>query len=131
METRHRIDQPALWRPRFEKIIRRERLEHRTQLRCEFRLLEPVGLVEIFQERPVLLGHRHILGLLQPLHETRHRRQRHEIVQLWQFAAQLLDHLLDQEAAEGNSAQAALGVGDRVKHRGAGALDRHRPTVFG
>ena len=65
------------------------------------------------------------------MHEARHRRQRHEILQLWQFAPQFLDHLLDQEAAERNSAETALGVGDRIEHRGAGALDRHWLVVLG
>src|SRR6266702_389089 len=83
------------------------------------------------EQRPVLVGYRNIARLLQPLHEARHRRQRHEILQLRQFAPQFLDHLLDQEVAEGNSAETALGVGDRIEHRGAGALDRNRPPVFG
>ncbi len=83
------------------------------------------------EQRPLLVGHRNVGGALQPLHEARHRRQRHEIFQLRQFALQFLGHLLDQEAAEGNAGEAALGVGDRIEHRGAGALDRNRLAVLG
>ena len=43
-----------------------------------------------------------------------------------QFAAQFLDHLLDQKTAEGNAAKAFLGVGDRIEHGGTCALDRHQ-----
>jgi hypothetical protein len=70
---------------------------------CEFPILEPVGLFEVFQQRPVLVGHGNVARFFQPLHQARHRRQCHEIFQLRQFAPQLLDYLLDQKTAEGNA----------------------------
>ena len=83
------------------------------------------------EQRTLFLRNRNIRRALQPLHEARHRRQRDEILQPRQFALQFLGHLLDQEAAEGNAGEAALGVGDRIEHRGAGAVDRNRLAVLG
>ena len=51
--------------------------------------------------------------------KARHRRQRHEGRELGHLAADLLDHLLDQEIAERDAGEPALAVGDRIEHRGA------------
>ena len=111
--------------------MRRKRLQHGAQLRGQLRILEPVRLVEGLQQRPLLVADRNVVGLFQPLHEARHRRQRDERIQLRQFAPQLLDHLLDQEAAEGNAAKPFLCVRDRIEHRGARAFDRHKLSLRG
>ena len=51
----------------------------------------------------------------EPGPEARCRREGHERLQAGQVAGQLLHHLLDQEVAEGDAAQALLAVADRVE----------------
>ncbi|MEZ5858729.1 MAG: hypothetical protein R3D28_06955 [Geminicoccaceae bacterium] len=46
-------------------------------------------------------------------------------------ARQLLDHLLDEEMAEGDAAQALLAVGDRVEDRGRGLFRVERLALLG
>ena len=53
-------------------------------------------------EQPLLRRRGHLP--LQPAAEARHRRQRREAPELRQLGLQLLDHLLDQEIAEGDAA---------------------------
>ena len=106
--------------------MRRQRLEDCAQLRGDFRILEPVGLVELLEQHPLLVGDRNVVRFIQPLHEARHRRQRHECIELRQFAPQFLDHLLDQEIAERDAAKPFLRVRDRIEHRGAGAVGCHQ-----
>ena len=109
--------------------MRGKRLQQRAQLARRWSASRTIsGSSSCLSELALLLG-RTRLGLLQPWHEARHRRQRDERVELGQLAAQFLDHLLDQEIAERNAAEPALGVGDRIEHRGARALDRHRLPV--
>ncbi len=64
-------------------------------------------------------------GLVAPLAvepgaEAGHRRERHEGRELGEFAGDLLDHLLDQEIAEGDAAEALLAVRYGIEHRGLG-----------
>ena len=61
--------------------------------------------------------------------EARHRRERDEGVEPRQLALQVLGHLLDQEVAEGDAAQALLAVGDRVEHGRRRVLRPERPRA--
>ena len=61
--------------------------------------------------------------------EAGDRRERGEAPQVRELALQLLGHLLDQQVAERDAAQAFLAVGDRVEHRAVGARRRRRPAT--
>ncbi len=117
MEARHRIDQPALRRAGFQEIMRRQRLQHGAQLRRSVPAFSNQSGLSRFSSSvrsSSLTGTSS--ACFTPLHEARHRRQRDEGVELGQFAPQFLDHLLDQEAAEGNAAKSSLGIRDRIEH---------------
>src|SRR3546814_8937535 len=59
------------------------------------------------------LGHR----LVKPFAETGDRRQGRELLEVRQFAGQVVNHPLDQEITEGNATQAGLGIRDRIEDR--------------
>ena len=65
----------------------------------------------------------------KPGDEAGHRRERHEGASCGSSRSQVLDHLLDQEVAERDAAQARLAVRDRVEHRGRRPLGGDRRAV--
>src|SRR5581483_4696523 len=83
---------------------------------------ERAALLFLEQSVPTLLA--------QPAVEAGQRRERYERIQLGQLALQILDHLLDQEIAEGDATQALLAVRDRIEHRGPGALGCDGRAIF-
>src|SRR4029453_16534300 len=65
-------------------------------------------------ERECRQGRRHQVAVEHhPRPKTRHWRQRGELANLAELAAQVLDDLLDQEVAERDSTKAYLTIGDR------------------
>ena len=60
--------------------------------------------------------------LREPRAVARDRRERHEVLELRQVAAQLLDHLLDQRGAEVHAGEPGLAVRDRIEDRGVGVI---------
>src|SRR5688500_20399561 len=53
----------------------------------------------------------------KPAGKNRRRRQRNKSLQVRQSLLQLLDHLLDQKIAEGDAAEAFVGIRDGLEHR--------------
>ena len=68
---------------------------------------------------------------IEPGGEIRRRGKRDEMRDARQFAAHFLDHLLDEEMAERHASKPALAIGDRVEHRGGGALRLDRLALVG
>jgi len=86
-------------------------------------ILEPVGLVEVIEPAPIPLGMRHIARLLQHCISP-HRESVTKFSSFGNSRRNSSTTCLDQEAAERNSAETALGIGDRIEHCGGGPLDR-------
>ena len=122
MEARDRIDDASVGPPDLEEVMRRQRLERLAHARRGLGAFRPSVL-----ERDVAHGldqrlDRGIVAAFHPAPEARDGRQRHEGLDLRQFATDLLDHLLDQEIAEAHAGKALLAIRDRVEGRGAGLV---------
>ena len=122
VEAGHRVDRLAARGLGAQEVVgggRQQGLLHRVGLGL---VGVPVGLVEGAQDLDILAGQplRRVGPALavEPGAEARHRRERHEGLERRHLAAEVLDHLLDQEVAEGDAGQPLLAVRDRVEDRG-------------
>ena len=71
-----------------------------------------------------------IFGRLEPGAESRNRRQSDESLDRRQLAADLLDHLLDEEVAEIDPRETLLAIGDRIERRHARLVRRDMRALF-
>ena len=123
MEPRNRIDRTSRRPFRIQEIMRGKRHYEIAQFLVVLALFPPKRLVETPKHCPLrsteieTVGHFALLHRLQPAREPRHRRQRHEGLEALELLLEFIDHLLDQEIAEGNTPEAVLAVRDRIEHR--------------
>jgi len=135
METGYRIDDPALAITRTQEIPGGSARHDRLEIGDSLGLVNPVGIVKggkplavvIVQETGFTIG----AFVSRTTGRSRERERASQRYRAWaNYAAQILDHLLDQEIAEGNTAQSFLAIGDRIEDRCSGIIGTDRSPVL-
>src|SRR3984957_9384393 len=99
MKAGDRVRDAAVGPARFQEIMGGERLEHRAELSRDAGS-RPIALSRQFKRGGPRAHDGGIFGRLEPGAESGSRRERDKRLDLRQLAADLLDHLLDEEVAE-------------------------------
>ena len=129
MEAGDRVKDPAVGTARFQEVIGGERLERGAQLgRCGGR--RPSVLGRQLQRDSLHRRNCRIFGRLEPGAEARNRRKGDEGLDRRQLAADLLDHLLDEEVAEIDAGEATLAIGNGIERRNARLIRRDMRALF-
>src|SRR4029077_1297142 len=129
MKAGDRVRDPAVGTARFQEIVGGERLEHRAQARRNAGRRRPIVLRRQLERGALHRRDRRIFGRLEPGAESWNRREGDETLDLRQLAADLLDHLLDEEIAEIDAREALLAIRDRIERSHARLVWRNMRTL--